>query len=124
MLSIKQLQNDLSLLNSFNKDFDSSLTHALKTLGKLSIVADKDNKDVLFIQDKVEQYIADLVICAIIMANTYTKPVINLDAALMAQINTQNNMKQVIDRAIVKPYTISKMINDVLIEFKKIFKSI
>lgn len=75
-----------------HKDFAHAITHAMKALGKLStIVDDMDHRrDSEFEPDK---YMADLVLCALRMSNTYPGRIIDLESALIERIETKNQTK-------------------------------
>lgn len=75
-----------------HKDFAHAVVHAQKALGNLcSIIDDLDHrKESLGIPQK---YIADLVICALRMANTFPATKINLEEEVINRIETKNQVK-------------------------------
>ena len=74
-----------------HKDFAHAITHAMKALGKLSTIVDdldhRRKED--FAPDK---YMADLVVCALRMANTFPGATIDLESAVIDRIETANGV--------------------------------
>lgn len=70
------------------RDFDHALKHVMKATGKLvSMVEEADhNHESAFKTQKVSNYLADLVICAIRMASKYPYGEINIEKAVIARI--------------------------------------
>lgn len=77
-----------------HKDFQHALIHAMKAVGKLSAVVDKaEHKGSDFHPIEVNMYIADLVVCALRMANTSPFGTIDLQAAVEFRIEDKNQVK-------------------------------
>lgn len=75
-----------------HKDFSHAITHAMKAIGKLSaIVDDLDHHRECGIEP--DEYMADLVICALRMATTYPGRNIDLNSALIERIESKNGVK-------------------------------
>lgn len=76
------------------KDFQHALTHIHKAAGKLAaIVEDADHdRAVFFHKADVEKYLADLVICAMRMANTNPTGVIDLERAVINRLELKNGI--------------------------------
>lgn len=70
------------------RDFDHSLKHVMKATGKLvAIVEEADHgHESSFSTQKVANYLADLVICAIRMASKHPYGEIDIETAVMARI--------------------------------------
>jgi hypothetical protein len=82
-----------------HKDFAHALTHIHKATGKLSaFVDDMDHRketalDTKWNREEYTKYIADLVICALRMANTFPGGVIDLQNAVKDRLETKNGVK-------------------------------
>lgn len=81
-----------------HKDFGHAVVHATKAIGRLaSLVDDMDHDmDVALtpsLQQNYEKYLADLVICAIRMANTFPGKMIDLEKAVVERIESKNEVK-------------------------------
>ncbi len=75
-----------------HKDFSHAILHAQKALGKLAAMADNlDHRR--YEKEAPSRYLADLVICALRMANTYPDLEIDLQEAVMDRIQDKNNVK-------------------------------
>lgn len=104
MPSIKDLQVKLPWTTHYHRDFRSSsmthkdfghaLLHIHKAAGKLAAIIDNaEHGGSEFKPEEVDPYIADLVICALRMANTCPGRVIDLEAAVIDRIEKKNQMK-------------------------------
>lgn len=104
MPSLKDLQVALPWTVHYHKDFRSSpmthkdfshaLLHVHKAAGKLAaIVNDAEHAGSEFKSEEVDPYVADLVICALRMANTCPGRVIDLEAAVISRIEKKNDVK-------------------------------
>lgn len=79
-----------------HKDFQHALAHIMKAAGKLWTMieaADHQTAVANFPKAEVEKYLADLVICALRMANTSPSGLIDLEKAVIARMETKNNVK-------------------------------
>ncbi len=76
------------------KDFQHALLHVTKAGGKLAaIVEDADHgRPNLFPKQDVEKYLADLVICAMRMANTNPTGKIDLQRAVIDRLESKNGV--------------------------------
>lgn len=77
------------------KDFQHALVHISKASGKLwTMVEDADHdRESFFPKEDVEKYLADLVICAMRMANTNPTGPIDLQAAVIHRLESKNGVK-------------------------------
>lgn len=102
--SIKDLQCQLPWTTHYHHDFRSSpiahkdfghaLLHVHKAAGKLAaVVDDAEHGGSEFKPEEVDKYIADLVICALRMANVCPGRIIDLEAAIIERIESKNNVK-------------------------------
>ncbi len=74
-----------------HKDFAHAVTHAMKALGKLSaIVDDLDHRRESLLEP--DNYISDLVVCALRMSNTYPGRIIDLESTLINRIESKNKV--------------------------------
>lgn len=83
-----------------HKDFAHAVMHTMKALGKLTaIVDDYDHRRASELDPKAKDYIADLVICAMRMANTHPGGVIDLMQAVQDRVHDKNfvNVKEVVE---------------------------
>lgn len=77
-----------------HKDFAHALLHIQKAAGKLAaVVDDAEHGGSEFKPEEVDSYVADLVICALRMANTCPGRVIDLEAAVIERIEKKNDVK-------------------------------
>lgn len=75
-----------------HKDFGHALLHVQKAAGKLaSVVNDAEHGGSEFKPDEVDRYIADLVVCALRMANTCPGRTVDLQRAVEDRIETKNS---------------------------------
>lgn len=104
--TIRELQSGLPWTAHYHRDFRSSpmthkdfghaLLHVLKASGKLAAIIDDaehggyDWADPAKRAD-VEKYVADMVICALRMANTCPDGVIDLQRAVDERLTSKNN---------------------------------
>lgn len=88
---------DFRLSPMTHKDFAHALHHVSKAAGKLhGFVDDMDhNKDLALSIDPTEysKYIADLVVCAIRLANTFPGRMIDLEKEVIQRIESKNGVK-------------------------------
>lgn len=79
------------------RDFDHTLKHVIKATGKLvSMVEEADhNHESSFKTEKVSNYLADLVICAIRMASKYPYAEIDIESAVMARIREKADVPKI-----------------------------
>lgn len=77
-----------------HKDFGHALLHVTKACGKLAtVVNDAEHGGSDFLPDEVDKYVADLVLCALRMANTCPGRIINLQKAVQNRIELKNDVK-------------------------------
>jgi hypothetical protein len=81
-----------------HKDFAHALHHVSKAAGKLHALADDMDHDRELANDptlreRYAKYIADLVVCAIRMANTFPGGVVDLQNAVQHRIEEKNETK-------------------------------
>lgn len=77
-----------------HKDFAHALTHVHKAAGALSAVVDNaEHKGSEFKPEEVDKYIADLVVCALRLANTIPGRHLDLQRAVIDRIETKNGVK-------------------------------
>lgn len=77
-----------------HKDFGHALLHVQKAAGKLAaLVNDAEHGGSLFLPEDTDKYIADLVVCALRMANTCPGRTIDLQRAVENRIETKNGVK-------------------------------
>lgn len=77
-----------------HKDFEHGLIHVFKAAGKLaSVVNDAEHKGSTFSAAEVDPYIADLVICALRLANTVPDRKLDLQSVVEDRIETKNQVK-------------------------------
>lgn len=99
--SLRELQTTLPFTTHFHhdfraspmshKDFAHALNHVVKASGKLAtLVDDAEHKGHDFQHSAVAPYVADLVVCALRMANVCPNGVIDLQAAVEARIAAKN----------------------------------
>ena len=75
-----------------HKDFQHALIHVMKAMGKVAgMVNDAEHGGTDW--DGVERYVADLVVCALRMANTLPDNTIDLQGAVINRIETKNEVK-------------------------------
>lgn len=88
---------------AMHKDFQHALVHIVKAVGKLSAMienADHDRASLkeTFPRAEVEKYLADLIICAMRMANTPPDDLrerIDLEDAVLNRIEEKNGVRLV-----------------------------
>lgn len=74
-----------------HKDFGHALLHVQKAAGKLAaVVNDAEHGGAKFLPDEVDPYVADLIICALRMANTNPGRVIDLQKVVQDRIIAKN----------------------------------
>lgn len=102
-LTIRELQSQLPWTVHYHrdfraspmahKDFAHSLTHVTKACGKLAaVVNDAEHGGSDFSQEKVDRYVADLVVCALRMATTCPGRQIDLQRAVEDRIENKNGV--------------------------------
>lgn len=100
-LTIRELQTQLPWTVHYHRDFRSSpmshkdfghaLLHVQKAAGKLAaVVNDAEHGGSEFKPEEVDRYIADLVVCALRMANTCPGRTIDLQRAVEDRIENKN----------------------------------
>jgi hypothetical protein len=103
--NLRELQNSLPWTIRYHrdfrsnpqahKDFEHALLHVFKAAGKLAAICnDAEHGGHDFNHNEVAPYVADLVVCALRMANTCPNQVIDLQAAVEDRIATKNQLKQ------------------------------
>ena len=74
-----------------HKDFGHALLHVTKACGKLAaVVNDAEHAGSEFKPEEVDRFVADLVVCALRMANTCPGRTIDLQRAVEDRIETKN----------------------------------
>lgn len=77
-----------------HKDFGHALLHIFKAAGKLAaLVNDAEHGGCEFTAEQADRYVADMVVCALRMANTCPGRVIDLQSSVVARIETKNDVK-------------------------------
>lgn len=81
-----------------HKDFQHALIHVGKAVGKLFELCDdcdhdRNVADSKELKEQYSKYIADLVLCALRMANVFPGGVIDLEGELINRIESKNNVK-------------------------------
>lgn len=100
-LTIRQLQTQLPWTVHYHRDFRSSpmshkdfshaLLHIQKAAGKLAaVVNDAEHGGSDFEAEQVDRYVADMVVCALRMANTCPNRTIDLQSAVEERIQVKN----------------------------------
>lgn len=100
-LTIRELQTDLPWTAHYHRDFRASpmthkdfahaLLHVTKAAGKLAaVVNDAEHAGSAFRPADVDRYVADLVVCALRMANTCPGRVIDLQSCVEDRIKQKN----------------------------------
>ncbi len=85
--------HDFRASNIKHKDFQHALVHVFKAAGKLSdLINQAEHKGCEFISEETDPYIADLVICALRMANTIPNRVCDLEKAVIERIEKKNGL--------------------------------
>jgi hypothetical protein len=80
-----------------HKDFGHALVHVTKASGRLAelvdnIDHDRDTTDDPELAEKYSKYLADLVVCALRMANTFPGQHINLERAVIERLEIKNGI--------------------------------
>jgi hypothetical protein len=74
-----------------HKDFGHALTHVFKAAGKIAaVVNDAEHGGSEFKPEEIDRYVADLVVCALRMANTCPGRTIDLQRAVEDRIENKN----------------------------------
>jgi hypothetical protein len=103
-LTIRELQTNLPWTGHYHrdfrsnpevsKDFNHAITHVVKACGGLCTVIDNaQHGGSEFKPEEIDKYVADLVICALRMANTCPGRVIDLQHIVEVRIEEKNNME-------------------------------
>lgn len=103
-LTLRQLQTQLPWSVHYHhdfraspmshKDFAHALLHVFKAAGKLaSVVNDAEHAGSTFKPEETDPYVADLVVCALRMANTCPGRTIDLQAAVEDRIEAKNDVR-------------------------------
>jgi hypothetical protein len=75
-----------------HKDFGHALLHVSKAVGRLAtVINDAEHGGHEFDHPSVAPYVADLVVCALRMANTCPNGIIDLQRAVEDRISTKND---------------------------------
>jgi hypothetical protein len=105
MATLRELQTNLPWTIRYSRDFRSSPTthkdfahalhHVSKAAGKLHALADdmdhdREVADDSTLRERHAKYIADLVVCALRLANTFPGGVVDLERAVVDRIETKN----------------------------------
>ncbi len=79
----------------YHKDFQHTLIHILKALGKLSVfVEEADHTDgINFPYDEISKYLADVVVCTVRMANTKPGAKVDLSRAVLDRIEEKMGVR-------------------------------
>lgn len=80
-----------------HKDFAHALTHIHKAAGMLSAFVDdmdhrKETADEPDLKERYAKYVADLVVCALRMANTFPGGVLDLQRAVEDRLESKNGV--------------------------------
>ena len=100
-LTIRELQTQLPWTVHYHRDFRASpishkdfahaLLHIQKAAGKLAaVVNDAEHGGSDFNPEEVDRYVADMVVCALRMANTCPNRTIDLQQEVEARIEIKN----------------------------------
>lgn len=103
-LTIREMQTQLPWTIHYHRDFRSSpmshkdfghaLLHVTKACGKLAAaVNDAEHGGSDFKPEEIDRYVADLVVCALRMANTCPGRIIDLQAAVESRIELKNEVR-------------------------------
>lgn len=103
-LTLRELQTSLPWTIHYHHDFRSSplshkdfahaLLHVTKACGKLATaINDAEHAGSNFTKEEIDPYVADLVICALRMANTCPGRIIDLQQVVQARIATKNKIE-------------------------------
>jgi hypothetical protein len=81
-----------------HKDFAHALHHASKAMGSLHALADdmdhdRDVADTPSLRESYGKYAADLVVCALRIANTFPGGVLDLQTAVHTRLESKNGVK-------------------------------
>ena len=77
-----------------HKDFAHALVHVVKAAGILSELVNRaEHAGCDFIPEDTDKYVADLVVCALRMANTCPGRTIDLERAVIERIESKNGVK-------------------------------
>lgn len=74
-----------------HKDFQHAMLHVLKAVGKISaVINDAEHGGSDFLPAEIDNYVADLIVCAIRMGNTCPGHIIDLQRVVIERIETKN----------------------------------
>lgn len=101
-MNLRELQEKLPWTVHYNrkfrasevahKDFQHALIHVIKASGKISsVINDAEHGGHDFNHESIAPYVADLVVCALRMANTSPKP-FDLESAVIERIEKKNGV--------------------------------
>lgn len=77
-----------------HKDFGHALLHVTKACGKIAtIVNDAEHGGSEFKAEEIDRFVADLVVCALRMANTCPGRTIDLQRAVQDRIENKNQVE-------------------------------
>jgi hypothetical protein len=95
--SAKEYSGPFARNESLHKDFQHALIHIMKATGQLAAMVElgdhHEASQSTFPNYEVEKYLADIVICAMRMANTNPSGFINLQQAVVRRIESKNGVK-------------------------------
>lgn len=102
-LTIRELQTQLPWTVHYHhdfratpmshKDFAHALLHVTKACGKIAtVINDAEHGGSDFKPEEVDNYVADLVVCALRMANTCPGRIIDLQKAVEVRLESKNNI--------------------------------
>jgi hypothetical protein len=101
-LTLRELQTKLPWTVKYSRDFRSNpqshkdlthgIVHAIKAAGRImEFVDDYDHR--MESDLEIDKYVADLVICALRIANTHPNRIIDLQTAVQERLEIKNNVK-------------------------------
>lgn len=105
-MNLFEIQSKLPWSNSYSelfqanpcihKDFQHALVHVAKASGKLWTMVEAADHSISgphFPKAEVEKYLADLVICAMRMANTNPSGLVDLQRAVIDRLESKNGVR-------------------------------
>ena len=107
-LTIRELQTNLPWTVRYSgdfratplahKDFAHGLTHVIKASGRIAqLVDDMDHSKTVSddpnLREEYGKYVADLIVCALRMANTFPGGVLDLQRAVEDRLENKNGVK-------------------------------
>jgi hypothetical protein len=127
-MTLRELQTNLPWTIKYSQDFRSSpqphkdfahaLHHVGKATGRLHELADDMDHDRAValgenVRETYHKYVADLVVCALRLANTFPGGVLDLERAVVERIESKNGVKLSGETGMYRPpvCTFSRCIN-------------